>query len=83
MSNLLSDLNTQSLSKRNRLFYGDNLKIMEKMPLACVDMIYLDPPFNSNRTYNLIYKQLTGTALPEQENAFCDTEVVPVLWTGG
>lgn len=73
MSNLLSDLNTQSLGRQNRLFYGDNLKIMEKMPLACVDMIYLDPPFNSNRTYNLIYKQLTGAALPEQENAFCDT----------
>lgn len=73
MSNLLTDLNSQTLIRQNRLFYGDNLKIMEKMRLGSVDMIYLDPPFNSNRTYNLIYKQLTGAALPEQENAFCDT----------
>ncbi len=70
---LLSDLQTEPLNRQNRLFYGDNLKIMEKMPLGCVDMIYLDPPFNSNRTYNLIYTQLTGATLPEQENAFCDT----------
>lgn len=56
----------------NRLFYGDNLTIMQKMPTACVDLIYLDPPFNSQRNYNLIYKQRTGFPVPEQEEAFCD-----------
>jgi DNA modification methylase len=35
-------------------------------------LIYLDPPFNSQRNYNLIYKQLTGLPVPEQEEAFCD-----------
>lgn len=57
---------------RNHLYYGDNLTIMRSMPNACVDLIYLDPPFNSQRNYNLIYKKLTGQAVPEQEEAFCD-----------
>lgn len=58
--------------KRNHLYYGDNLTIMRNMPNACVDLIYLDPPFNSQRNYNLIYKKLTGQPIPEQEEAFCD-----------
>jgi DNA modification methylase len=41
-------------------------------PARSVDLIYLDPPFNSQRSYNLIYKQLTGLPVPEQEEAFCD-----------
>ena len=36
----------------NRLYYGDCLTIMQEWPLASVDLIYLDPPFNSNRQYN-------------------------------
>ena len=40
-----------------------------------VDLIYLDPPFNSNRAYNAIYKDETGRPLPDQIEAFCD------LWT--
>lgn len=56
----------------NLLLYGDNLTIMRDMPGSCVDLIYLDPPFNSQRTYNLIYKQATGLPVPEQEEAFCD-----------
>lgn len=39
---------------------------------SSVDLIYLDPPFNSQRNYNLIYKKLTGQPIPEQEEAFCD-----------
>ena len=56
----------------NRLYYGDCLTIMSEWPLACVDMIYLDPPFNSNRQYNAIYKDETGRPLPDQIEAFCD-----------
>ena len=37
-----------------------------------VDLIYLDPPFNSNRSYNAIYKDATGRPLPAQIEAFCD-----------
>jgi DNA modification methylase len=42
----------------NRLYYGDNLTIMQRMPKNCVDLIYLDPPFNSKQNYNLLYKNL-------------------------
>ena len=58
----------------NRLFYGDNLTIMrQELPAKCVDLIYLDPPFNSKQTYNLMYRTLTGKPVPEQAEAFCDT----------
>ena len=56
----------------NKLYYGDCLTIMADMPSACVDLIYLDPPFNSNRQYNAIYKDETGRPLPDQIEAFCD-----------
>jgi DNA modification methylase len=61
-----------SQAHRNQLYYGDNLTIMRGMPNSCIDLIYLDPPFNSQRNYNLIYKNLTGQPVPEQEEAFCD-----------
>ena len=56
----------------NRLYYGDCFTIMAEWPSACVDLIYLDPPFNSNRNYNAIYKDETGRSLPDQIEAFCD-----------
>ena len=56
----------------NRLYYGDCLTIMQDMPLASVDLIYLDPPFNSNREYNAIYKDETGRPMPDQIEAFRD-----------
>jgi site-specific DNA-methyltransferase (adenine-specific) len=38
------------------LYYGDNLDILRRyLPVASVDLIYLDPPFNSNRDYNVIF----------------------------
>jgi hypothetical protein len=46
---------------------------MRKMTAGSVDLIYLDPPFNSNRSYNLLYKNTTGLPIPEQIEAFCDT----------
>ena len=45
------------------------------MRSGSVDLICLDPPFNSNREYNAIYKDETGRPLPDQIEAFCD------LWT--
>ena len=60
----------------NKLYYGDCLTVMrEYMKLGSVDLIYLDPPFNSNRAYNAIYRDETGRPLPDQIDAFCD------LWT--
>ena len=57
----------------NHLWFGDNLGIMQRMPAASVDLIYLDPPFKSDRNYNLLYRTLTGRPVPEQVEAFCDT----------
>ncbi len=57
----------------NKLYYGDCLTIMrEEMGLGSVDLVYLDPPFNSNRDYNAIYKDETGRPLPDQIEAFND-----------
>jgi DNA modification methylase len=46
---------------------------MQGMGKHCVDLIYLDPPFNSKQNYNLIYKNMTGLPVPDQADAFCDT----------
>ena len=42
------------------------------MKSESIDLIYLDPPFNSNRSYNFLYSQATGLPLPEEAEAFCD-----------
>ena len=50
----------------NTLYYGDNLKILRKyIPDESVDLIYLDPPFNSKRAYNIIFKDKTGKFPPK------------------
>jgi adenine specific DNA methylase Mod len=46
---------------------------MREMSSESVDVIYLDPPFNSKRNYNLMYKTMTNQPVPEQVEAFCDT----------
>lgn len=61
-------------ARMNTLYYGDNLTVMQqKMGSNFVDLIYLDPPFNSKRNYNLMYKNMTGLPVSEQVEAFCDT----------
>ncbi len=58
----------------NRLYYGDNLNILRDfIPDESVDLIYLDPPFNSNATYNLLFKEKDGKASEAQIEAFDDT----------
>lgn len=48
----------------NVLYYGDNLDILRRyIPDASVDLIYLDPPFNSNRDYNVIFRDESGNRL--------------------
>ncbi|MCY3720508.1 MAG: site-specific DNA-methyltransferase [Anaerolineaceae bacterium] len=41
--------------RENTLYYGDCLEIMAGWPDECIDLIYLDPPFNSNTDYNILY----------------------------
>lgn len=58
----------------NKLYYGDCLTVLRDIiPAQSIDLAYLDPPFNSNREYNNIYKDETGRPLPEQVEAFNDT----------
>lgn len=58
----------------NTLFYGDNLDILrEYIPDESVDLIYLDPPFNSQRTYNVLFKYESGKDSEAQIAAFDDT----------
>ena len=58
----------------NVLYYGDNLEILRKyIPDESVDLIYLDPPFNSKATYNVLYKEPTGKPSEAQISAFEDT----------
>ena len=37
------------------IYCGDNLEQLKKLPEACVDLIYIDPPFNSNRNYEVFW----------------------------
>jgi site-specific DNA-methyltransferase (adenine-specific) len=63
---------SQPLNK-NVLFYGDNLPILRSMPASSVDLIYLDPPFNSSRSYNVLFKDESGISSDAQITAFDDT----------
>lgn len=58
----------------NLLYYGDNLGILRKdIPDESVDLVYLDPPFNSERNYNVIFKNESGRNTDAQLVAFEDT----------
>ena len=58
----------------NALYYGDNLPIMrEYLDDESVDLVYLDPPFNSNASYNVLFKEQSGERSPAQIKAFTDT----------
>jgi DNA modification methylase len=61
---------------KNLLFFGDNYEVMRKyLADECVDLIYLDPPFNSQRNYNVLFKHKTSAEPNAQITAFGD------MWT--
>jgi 16S rRNA G966 N2-methylase RsmD len=46
---------------KNQLYFGDNLDILrEYVPSESIDLVHLDPPFNSNATYNILFREKTG-----------------------
>jgi site-specific DNA-methyltransferase (adenine-specific) len=62
--------------KTNVLYYGDNLEILKNrdyFPDECVDLIYLDPPFNSKKDYNILFKENGGVESEAQIKAFTDS----------
>lgn len=58
----------------NRLYYGDNLAVLrESIASESVDLIYLDPPFNSQASYNVLFRSTSGEQSQAQIEAFDDT----------
>ena len=58
----------------NTLYYGDNLEILRQHVAAdSVDLVYLDPPFNSNASYNVLFRERSGEESAAQIRAFTDT----------
>jgi site-specific DNA-methyltransferase (adenine-specific) len=61
---------------KNKLYFGDNLPILrdkDNFPNECIDLIYLDPPFNSKATYNVLFGEKDGSQSEAQITAFGDT----------
>lgn len=62
----------------NRLYFGDNLDIMKKLyhqehQKEFIDLIYVDPPFNSKRNYNVLFESVEMDDTKAQKEAFADT----------
>jgi len=57
----------------NKLFFGDNLDVLRRhIPDESVDLVYLDPPFNSKADYNVLFKEVDGTPSASQYQSFTD-----------
>ena len=66
----------QGESTMNQLLFGDNinwLRDTKMFPEASVDLVYLDPPFNSNADYNVLFREASGEESQAQFHAFTDT----------
>ena len=58
----------------NTIYYGDNLNIIRRyIRDESVDLVYLDPPFNSNRNYNVLFKDESGLEADSREWLSADT----------
>jgi DNA modification methylase len=57
----------------NKLYYGDCLDILRELDAESVDLIYLDPPFNSSRDYNILFETQKKEKSEAQIVAFEDT----------
>ena len=61
-------------TRANTLHYGDNLDVLrESIASESVDLVYLDPPFNSNTTYNVLFRSPAGQQSEAQLEVFDDT----------
>src|ERR1051325_5631780 len=66
--------NTDKQALKNRLFYGDNLDVLRRhIADGSVDLVYLDPPFNSSANYSVLFAEKTGKQAAAQIQAFEDT----------
>ena len=64
----------QMTDAMNKLYYGDNLDVLRRyIPAESIDLIYLDPPFNSRQDYNVLFSEKDGKESSSQIRAFEDT----------
>ena len=64
----------QMRNPKNKLYYGDNLDVLRRyVPAESVDLVYLDPPFNSRQDYNVLFEEKDSTKSGSQIRAFKDT----------
>jgi len=65
----------------NRLYFGDNLEWLRdsrEFPDASVDLVYLDPPFNSNADYNVLFREPSGAIFSN----YCLARIFSTRYTG-
>ena len=61
-------------SSKNKLYYGDNYEVLKRyVKDETVDLVYLDPPFNSRQDYNVLFAEKDGSQSSSQIHAFEDT----------
>ena len=62
------------MAEKNQLYYGDNLDVLQRYVRdESVDLVYLDPPFNSRQDYNVLFAEKDGSRSSSQIHAFEDT----------
>ena len=62
------------LTENNLLYYGDNLEVLRRhIESETIDLVYLDPPFNSSQSYNVLFAEQNGSRSAAQIKAFEDT----------
>ena len=67
-------MSTPAHLEKNKLYYGDNLAVLrDYLPDASVDLVYLDPPFNSRQDYNVLFAEKDGSRSASQITAFKDS----------
>jgi site-specific DNA-methyltransferase (adenine-specific) len=67
-------MHAESSASKNTLYYGDNLAVLrDYIPDQSVDLIYLDPPFNSRQDYNVLFAEKDGSRSASQITAFKDS----------
>jgi site-specific DNA-methyltransferase (adenine-specific) len=65
---------SQAKPEKNKLYYGDNYEVLQRyLRDESVDLIYLDPPFNSRQDYNVLFAEKDGSKSSSQIHAFEDT----------
>jgi DNA modification methylase len=57
----------------NKLFHGDNIDVLRSLNADSVDLVYLDPPFKSDRDHNMFHRERDGSPSAAQRKAFTDT----------